>query len=367
MFSDFTTPLWVKLTDDGERVTTAPVMYGSRLWFGTSKGRILCVDTANLQHLWSLQPGGVIYSLAMEQDETGQLWLYTGTATGDAVTISCPMQLFRINADTGETDWAATPDIRLVSFYDGALAACVVGENALDGLVFFALSDVPGMVIALDKETGDVCWQHGMPSECRSSPVAVYTEDGQGWIIQTDESGLMTLLDGLTGAEVASLTLTGDRWSSPAAFDDMLVIGSCVYGDDGLPAGGHIYGVRLRSLQISPPDAPASPDTRLNEFLAAWSANDLSAMLALCSPTWKAQQASPELALFQLVMNRTALAWDVAGQGMEGSERLYAVDVLLDRNNGREAEKYRFTLRVSLESSEYYIIPDSLATAVPVT
>lgn len=47
---------------------------------------------------------------------------------------------------------------------------------------------------------------------------------------------------------------------------------------------------------------------------------------------------------------------------MEGSERLYAVDVLLDRHNGREPEQYRFTLRVSLESSVYYIVPDGLAS-----
>lgn len=365
MDSGFLRPVWAKVTAADEQVTSAPVMHGSCLWFGTDKGRILCVDTTTMQPLWSTQVAQTIYALSMEQDEDGQLWLYTGSATGGipAGMSVAPMQFFRLNADTGETDWAATLDVRLVSFYEGALAACVVGENALDGLVFFALSDVPGMVIALDKETGEVRWQHGMSSECRSSPVAVYAEDGQGWIIQTDESGLMTLLDGLTGEEVASLDLGGHRWSSPAVYGDMLVIGSCVYGNNGMPSG-RIYGVRIRSLQVGPPDAPADPITRLADFLAAWNANDQAAMLTLCSPAWKAQQASPELALFQLVMNRTALAWDIAEQGMEGDDRLYTADVLLDRNNGREPVEYRFTLRVSLESSEYYIIPDGLASGV---
>lgn len=253
MLSDFAGPRLVRLTGERERVTTAPVMYGSRLWFGTSEGRILCVDANALQLLWSAKVSNMVYTLGMAQDASGQLWLYTGDAMGSATDVISPVQLYRINADTGEISWATAAADSTAGFFTGAIAACIVGENELDEMVFFTLNSVcvsdgsvTSRMVAADRATGRIIWQRGLSGECKSSPIAVYTADGRGWIVQMAENGRMTLLDGLTGTEVAALTLAGDRWSSPAAFDDMLVIGSCVYGDDGLPAGGHIYGVRIR-------------------------------------------------------------------------------------------------------------------------
>lgn len=259
MAVSFNPPFWTKLTDGSETVTSAPVAYGSRLWFGTSRGRILCADAVTKERLWSAQPsaqGGVINSLAMELTDDGHLLLYAGVST-NAGTQPIPMQLTCLDADTGESLWTCKAFDDLGLFYAGALAACAVGENALDELVFFTLSNVrtdgrrsPGLVLALDKATGGIRWQHEMPGECRSAPVAVYKADGHGWIVQTDEDGCVVLLDGLTGKRVASLLLEGGRWSSPAVFGDMLVIGSCVYVD-ALPAGGCIYGVRLTGSETT--------------------------------------------------------------------------------------------------------------------
>ena len=60
-----------------------------------------------------------------------------------------------------------------------------------------------------------------------SSPVAVYNEAGNGWIIQCDAEGNVYLLDGLTGYENTVLNLGVKIEASPAVYRNMLVIGTC--------------------------------------------------------------------------------------------------------------------------------------------
>lgn len=107
----------------------------------------------------------------------------------------------------------------------------------------------------------------------------------------------------------------------------------------------------------------------LTDFLQAWSEDNHEAMLALCAPSWKAQQADPGLALFLLLRNRTALAWSIREKAAEDADRLYDVDILLEDYSGREPQWYRFAFRVALEDGVRYVDPEGLrtgdATAAP--
>ena len=57
-----------------------------------------------------------------------------------------------------------------------------------------------------------------------SSPVAVYTEKGKGYLIQVDGNGVMHVADGLTGELLYSYELGGTVTTSPAVYRNMLVI-----------------------------------------------------------------------------------------------------------------------------------------------
>lgn len=107
----------------------------------------------------------------------------------------------------------------------------------------------------------------------------------------------------------------------------------------------------------------------LTDFLQAWSEDNHEAMLALCAPSWKAQQADPQLTLFLLLRNRTALAWSIREKAAEDADRLYDVDILLEDYSGREPQWYRFAFRVALEDGVRYVDPEGLrtgdATAAP--
>lgn len=54
-------------------------------------------------------------------------------------------------------------------------------------------------MIALNKMDGTVEWEYELNAAAISSPVAVYNEAGDAWIIQGDQSGNLYLLDGSTG------------------------------------------------------------------------------------------------------------------------------------------------------------------------
>lgn len=100
----------------------------------------------------------------------------------------------------------------------------------------------------------------------------------------------------------------------------------------------------------------------LTDFLQAWADDNHEVMLALCAPSWKAQQADPELSLFLLLRNRTATAWHIGEEKMDGDDRLYAVCILLEDYSGRELQWYGFTLRLTIEDGMRYVAPDGLAT-----
>ena len=96
------------------------------------------------------------------------------------------------------------------------------------------------MLIALDKETGKPAWRRPLSSYSYSSPVAVYNEEGRGWIIQAANDGKMELLDGLTGAVVSTLQIEGEINASPAVYKGTLVIGTQGKGTS------YIYGISLK-------------------------------------------------------------------------------------------------------------------------
>lgn len=236
----FCLPVWAKVTQGFEQVTSAPVMYGSRLWFGTSAGIIKCVDTSTMQTLWTAETGGTVYALSMEQDTEGQLWLYTGGTNGEQTGVC------RMNADTGEVVWTM-PYVPQNPMYE-LVANVVVGKHELSDCVFVTINAAEydgemynGLMLALEKETGRVLWKQPMQDRyCYSSPVAVYDREGNGWLVQVDQYAQMFLISGKNGEIVSSISLEGQRYSSIAAFGDMLVVGGTI------PSGGVIFGVRVK-------------------------------------------------------------------------------------------------------------------------
>ena len=108
--------------------------------------------------------------------------------------------------------------------------------------MIFTVNRVTGggsTMLALNKDTGTVAWQYHMDAEAISSPVAVYNEAGDAWIIQGDLDGKLHMLDGQSGAYLSSLALEGKIEGSPAVYRNILVVGTASKG------ASYMYGVKI--------------------------------------------------------------------------------------------------------------------------
>ena len=68
-------------------------------------------------------------------------------------------------------------------------------------------------------------------------PLILYDDNGDGYVVQCDSAGRMYLFDGRTGETLDRLDLEGNFEASPAAFDNMIVVGT---------RASKIYGVKLK-------------------------------------------------------------------------------------------------------------------------
>ncbi|MBQ8081017.1 MAG: PQQ-binding-like beta-propeller repeat protein, partial [Clostridia bacterium] len=150
----------------------------------------------------------------------------------------------RINAMTGEEDWAfeikCKPDTK--TELSGCKASPVIGQHSIDQLVIFTVNKVNeggSRIVALNKATGEAAWSYDLKNEAISSPVAVYNEAGDAWLIQADLAGTLHLLDARSGAHLSELDLGGSIEGSPAVYKDTLVIGTCSKSNHKL------YGIKI--------------------------------------------------------------------------------------------------------------------------
>ena len=125
----------------------------------------------------------------------------------------------------------------------GVKASPVMGENEISDLVIFTVNMTgdknSATILALNEMTGKVEWKYKLENNAISSPVAVYNEEGEAWIIQADQEGRLYLLDGRTGDVRNVLDLKGEIQASPAVYKDMLVIGTCSKDN------AYMYGIRI--------------------------------------------------------------------------------------------------------------------------
>ena len=220
-------------------------MYGKCIFVADKQGFVRCIDSDSMTTVWAFDAGdNTDATLALGFDPDGSLGLYTGNTAHARLGSRKDVTLRRLNALTGEQVWG----YEIKSKYNkeergGAKASPIVGEREISDLVIFTVNMTENdgsTMVALNKQTGAVVWQHALAAQTVSSPVAVYNEAGQSWIIQGDESGKLTMLHGKTGQVVTELALEGAIDGSPAVYNDYLVVGTTAR------SGSYIYGVRIQ-------------------------------------------------------------------------------------------------------------------------
>lgn len=243
------------------------------VYFADNGGRLQCVDlnTMQLQFVADLSEDADATVVIDESYEDNTFYLYAASQVKTATAGSEYGYSYHrcFDGRTGALKWeekwlASTGDSNNGG---GTLATPQVGRGNVSHLVYYSMNLVAltgsnaqqtpaaasadeaqatpaeqsdgtqyalgGRIVAYDKRRGEVVWSIEQSADYWSSPVLVYDELGKGYLIQCDRSGFVKLYDALTGAELFSIDLGSRIDSTPAVFDQYLVVGTRGKGGAG--------------------------------------------------------------------------------------------------------------------------------------
>ena len=214
-------------------IENSPAAFSHYLFFADNSGLIQCVDMRTMEPVWVFDAGDdTDATLVLDWEEEHQrLVIYTGTSVdlqgpGGYATIR------KLDAANGTVLWEHAylcqhnPNVN-----GGVMGTPVLGKEDISDLVIFSIAKPIGvggnnLLVAFDRESGNIVWELPMRYYAWSSPVAVYTPDGRSYIVLADQQGRMHLIRGRTGEIVYTLQLYGTIEASPAVFGNMIVIGT---------------------------------------------------------------------------------------------------------------------------------------------
>lgn len=244
----YTTP---ESADDADNVRWYGMENSASVWknyiyFTDNGGWLQCVDLNTMELVFAQDVKGDSDCSPLLEPSGDDLFLYTASEIDnkrgtDNEGSTGTSYIRKLNAMTGEILWEASYECyNKDGATGGVLASPVLGSGDMGGLVIFAVSRVEtinkGILVAFNKTTGEKVWEQEMSHYSWSSPVAVYTPDGKGYIVHCDSNGDMSLRDGLTGEVLDKVNLGENVEASPAVFNNMVVVGT---------KGEKIYGVRI--------------------------------------------------------------------------------------------------------------------------
>jgi outer membrane protein assembly factor BamB len=247
-------------------IESSMAVYGNYGYYEDNAGTINCVDLNTMTPIWTRRLDDDSDVTPTLQQVGDRLYLYCGTEVDNQQAITGTYQgnayIYKIDAMTGEVVWrksysAWTKNDVGSSGNDingGIMGSLIVGKGDYANLVIASICMTEGYssgdtIAAFNAETGDLVWEYKLKSYGWSSPVDVYDDDGNLYVLFADSASQIHLIDGKdgTGLDVlqvkfkfkdeANATSGGNIESSPAVFGNILVIGT---------RGGLIAGVRLK-------------------------------------------------------------------------------------------------------------------------
>ncbi|WP_373600905.1 outer membrane protein assembly factor BamB family protein [Paraclostridium bifermentans] len=205
--------------------------YGNLAYFADNNGIIQCIDLNTLKPVWYLD-GLDDIDATLTIDVVDDIpYIYCGNEV-DHQGSSGLVKIKKINGVTGELVWenefACESLLGKKPVNGGLMSTNIIGKNKLSDTVIFSLARYKGFnkggILALDKNTGNVKWELILDNYMWSSPVDIYDENGNGYILQGDSAGNLHLIDASNGSILDTITLNGNIESSPAVFNNKLVV-----------------------------------------------------------------------------------------------------------------------------------------------
>lgn len=214
-------------------------------YFADNGGWLQCININTLEPVWGYNvTDDTDSTIVIDEEDNRKVALYTACEV-DKQGTKGKSYIRKLNAFSGELIWEKTyscfSKLGERPNNGGALATPVVGKKSIKNLVVYNLARYgsfnKGLLIALDKKNGDEIWRLELKNYSWSSPVDIYTKDGEGYILLCDSAGKMYLIEGTTGNILDEISLGSNVEGSPAVFENMIVVGT---------RGQKIFGVRIK-------------------------------------------------------------------------------------------------------------------------
>lgn len=196
-------------------------------------GHMMCLDLNTLKLVWVQDVLDDTNCSPVLEIEDGHPYIYISTSfhMGWRSSSTAEIPIWKIDAETGEIMWQTPYTCYTVADLSGGVQGTLaVGKNELKDLIFVPVARTPsggsGILAALNKHTGEVVWELQTTVYSWSSPVAVYDDDGNGYIVFCNTAGNMYFIDGKTGELLDYITLSGNIEASPAVYDNYIVVGT---------------------------------------------------------------------------------------------------------------------------------------------
>lgn len=213
-------------------------------FFADNSGTLQALDLRTFRPAWAFEAGDDTDASVTIELEGDRPVLYTGSEVDKQGTEGLA-RVRKLDGLKGTVLWEKAVPCRAIvaprKNDAGMFATNVIGKDDVAHLAVFTLARCPdgerGLMLALDKETGEEVWRRELEHYAWSSPTDFRDESGHTWLLQGNVAGTLMLVDARTGEIAHSLQLNGAIEASPAIFDDMAVIAT---------RGQTIYGIRLR-------------------------------------------------------------------------------------------------------------------------
>lgn len=202
------------------------------LYVSENGGMFYCVD---------LNTMGLVWAQDTRDDSNGSpVFERTGIDTGYVYTAPSlhwtqdenaqgSIGIYKLDAVTGEVVWEKPYRVHTVSGVSGGVQSTMLLSHKT-GLVYCTIARTPdvytGLLVALDKNTGNEVWRMDMHNYAWSSPVMFCGNDGSQYLAVADSMGYLFLLDAADGTVLQTLELGGLVEATPAVFGNKLVVGT---------------------------------------------------------------------------------------------------------------------------------------------
>jgi len=225
---------------------SSAVTYDHYIYIANNSGDLMCIDLNTMELVWSQDiVDDSNASPVLDVDtSTGTAYIYISTSLHwtQSKKAAGDIPIFKINAATGEIIWKRSYSCKTVDGVSGGVqATAALGENNVKDLVYFNIARTggkkSGKIVAIDKKTGGEAWSVELKYYSWSSPVLVYDQKGDGYLIVCESGGNMHLLNARTGELLSTVDLGDNIEASPAVFNNTIVVGT---------RGKKIYGITIK-------------------------------------------------------------------------------------------------------------------------